>query len=67
MITQGGATPTVERPGTVIGEDLSDVKTSSSARNNFSGAIDGRPVLAYKRLNRALNCCSASSVRPLHS
>jgi len=28
----------------------------------FSGTIEGRPILAYKLLKRAFNCCSASSV-----
>ena len=33
-----------------------------SARNNFSGAIDGRPVLAYSLLNRGCSSLNASSV-----
>jgi len=37
-------------------------RCSWSARSNFSGAIEGRPILAYSLLNRDLSCCSASSV-----
>jgi hypothetical protein len=33
-----------------------------SARSNFSGAIDGRPVLAYSLLNRGYSFLNASSV-----
>jgi uncharacterized protein len=33
----------------------------SNARNNFSGAIDGRPVLAYSLLKRGFNSRRASS------
>ena len=32
------------------------------ARNSFSGAIEGRPILAYNFSNRGLSCCRASSV-----
>ena len=35
---------------------------SRSARNNFSGAIDGRPVFAYSLLNRGCSSLNASSV-----
>jgi len=34
----------------------------SSARKSFSGAIDGRPILAYRLLKPGFNRCSASSV-----